>query len=88
MTKREAPRTPLPVQLHPPLALAPDPLTAADSGPQENNSQLRLGRREREKQRRKKGKGAVSLLSVSQPSLGSSCPSRQVKSQGRGGDIS
>lgn len=84
---REAPRTPLPLQLHPPLALAPDPLTAHSmQAGKKTTPPRRQGGRESEKPGRKKKGGSFS--SQSQPLHSSSCPSKQVKSQGRGGDIS
>lgn len=56
------------------------------AGRQENNPRQRQGGRESQKPGRKRKGGSFS--SQSQPLHSSSCPSKQVKSQGRGGDIS
>lgn len=56
------------------------------AGRQENKPPRREGGRENEKSGRKRKGGSFS--SRSQPLHSSSCPSKQVKSQGRGGDIS
>lgn len=75
----------LPLRRHPPLALAPGPRWPAN--PEENNSPAEARVEGKGENRGAKGKGQF-LFPQSQPPRSSSCPSRQVKSQGWGGDIS
>lgn len=84
-TGGRARRTPLTFAAASFPALAPDPPTDRLGGKQLPSPKPRLGRRG-EGERRRKRKGGQFL--VFQPPRGSSCPSRQVKSQGWGGDIS
>lgn len=64
-TVGEAPRTPLPLQLHPPLALAPDPLTAHSMQAGRKTTPRRGGEEGKARNWEEKGKGAVSPLSLS-----------------------